>query len=256
MPYPVEYIFELAKEWNWALIALVAGGLGAIAATWNRLLDLIDQWILKTVRSGHRGTLWILGNAVRFPIFRIMTNRSSWARLPLFVLREQTDETLSRKRFRYEGMWLLKLPPFAYLQIFLFVQVRDFSIQRRPLAISPLEVVNRETGKVIRVEGNITIRTMPGGRHANISQVRVDNPDGIAHMHAQKVIAKIVANEPFELLSNPLAFNESVLKACGYIPKVCGQEVVESCLATFAPNVGQLQKDGLQAIAKASEKSV
>lgn len=223
---PIEFLQHFFGGLDWARVSIVAVGVGAVAATWDRLMSLIDEWILKIVTTKHRGYLFIFGNVVRYPRFRRMGVKLKFVEWRLF-----------------------RLPPGLYPQLIFAVQVREFSFQERPLVISPQNIQNQHSGQVYKTEGNATVHFAKDGRNSYISQVDVSGPDGIAHMNIQAVIATIVQNGSDELVNNSDLLNETVLKGCGHITNLCGVVVDSIRLSTTVVGDAQQIKDGLTEIA-------
>ncbi len=225
---PIEFLQRFFDSLDWTRVMAVAVGVGAVAATWDRLMSLIDQWILKIVPTKHRGYLLVLGNVIRYPIFR------------------RTDEG----RLEFVEWRLLRLPPGTYPQLIFVVQVREFSFQERPLVISPQNITNNDSHKVYKTEGNATVHFAKDGRNSYVSQVDVSGPDGIAHMNIQAVIATIVQNGSDELVNNSDLLNEAVLERCGDITTLCGIVIDSIRLSTTVAGDAQQGKDGMIEIAR------
>lgn len=210
---PVEFLENV--DWGW--LVGIAAGVGAVAMGWSRILELIDTWLVKTVRSGHRGYFMLFGVALRY--------WTPWTGWRLFVI-----------------------PPFIYPQVFLVLKVESFSIQLKPLDSNEQIIRNKCTGKVYRMIGKATIEYSRRGDHVLLSQVKVDNPEGVFYQMMQGVVAKVISEATPDILSDYNAINEQTLEQCNF-PDACGIRMISFRVTTLAPVDAQIHKDGLTAIA-------
>lgn len=220
MPIELQDLFEFLRNVDWGWLVGPATAFGALALGWSRVVEFVDTWIIKTIPSGHRGYVMVLGNALRY----------------------------GRPGKRGH---LLVLPPFLYLQLFIVVKVERFSIQTKPLDSNEQTVRNIHDGRVYRIVGKAAVRYSKDGAHALISQIHVDNPEGVFHQMMQGAIAKIIAEATADVLSDYEQINKLVLEACDFVD-ACGIYMVNFRVATLAPIDAQVQRDGLSEIANSA----
>lgn len=214
-------ITEIFSGIDWMQFALGAGGVGAVALSGSRIMEFIDQWIAKVIRPGHRGYIILFGWAVRY----------RW-----------------RRKVR-----LLVLPPGVYLQVFIFLQVREFNVQDKPLpsSVGDQTISHWSTGRTLRLRMNARIQYGKDGRSALLSQIHKGDPDSIVRQWVAKEAIDIINRLPSVEQMDYDQFYRDVQQACDGLPAECGVAVTWLGSEDFAPSDQQILQDGLRALAAA-----
>lgn len=211
---------DLFNGTNWTAVAVIAGAVGTLAMSGSRLMELIDRWVFKVIRSGNRGYVLLFGVAVRY------RTRKGWR--------------------------LLVLPPLAYIQLIFLLQVVEFSVRQRRLNLDDQKITNTRTSVTYQVRANAVVRMNKDGRSALLSQIKIDDAQDFARLQIQGIIAEIIASADTQLLKDITTLNALITsKATESLERDAGVSVVDVHISTLAPADAQLHKDGMGEIAHA-----
>ncbi|GEM_PF-3261426 len=214
-------ITDVLSGIDWMQFALGAGGVGAVALSGSRIMEFIDQWILKVVHPGYRGYIVLFGWAVRY---------------------------------RWKGETrLVALYPGLYVQIFMLLQIREFNVQDKPLpsSVGDQKILHRTTRETLGIRLNARIQYGGDGRSALLSQVHKGDPDTFVRQQiANAAIAIVNRLQTVDELRDE-TFYRDLMEACSGLPELCGVRVTWIGAEDLALSDQQIQKDGLESIAAA-----